>query len=118
LAAGVFTEGEQGASSPVSASRRFDVCIVSPASANTVAKIVCGISDTLVTNIFAQSLKVGRRVIVFPTDFEKNIITSVPSGAKVCLKARDIDLENVRKMGEIEGVFVVNDPKEILDHLK
>jgi flavoprotein len=114
---GVYTEAEQGASSPVSASRRFDVAVVAPASANTIAKIACGIADTLATNIVAQSLKVGRTVIVLPTDQVKDIETTIPSGKKIKLTARNVDLENVEKIKK-QGIIVVKTPGEIKKYLK
>lgn len=46
----------------------YDALIVAPASANTVAKMVHGISDTLVTNAAAQSEKGGVPIIILPTD--------------------------------------------------
>lgn len=46
----------------------YDILVVSPASANTVAKVVCGISDTLVTNAIAQAEKGGVPIIILPTD--------------------------------------------------
>jgi dihydromethanopterin reductase (acceptor) len=56
----VFTETEEGPSFPHAG--RFNrgiykALIVSPASGNTVAKIVHGIADTLVTNAIAQAQK-------------------------------------------------------------
>lgn len=111
--AGVYLEGGQGASSPVAASRRFDLAVIAPATANTVAKIVCGIADTLATNIAAQSLKVGRRVVVLPTDQTKDIETTVPSGKMISLTARDVDLMNVVKLKATPGVEVVSTPDEI-----
>ncbi|MEM2481366.1 MAG: flavoprotein [Candidatus Hadarchaeales archaeon] len=42
--------------------------VVSPASANTVAKVVHGIADTLLTNAIAQAGKGGVPVIIVPTD--------------------------------------------------
>jgi len=67
----VFTEEAEGASSP-SAGRLakgvYRGLIVSPASANTVAKIRFGIADSLVTNAVAQALKSGTSVLILPTD--------------------------------------------------
>jgi len=103
----------QGASAPVSASRRFGVAVVAPATANTVAKIVCGIADTVPTNVVAQSLKVGRKVVVLPTDQVREIETAVPSGNMVSLTARDIDLKNVEGLKRVEGVVVTASPEEL-----
>lgn len=50
--------------------RTYEALIVSPASANTVAKVVHGISDTLVTNAIAQAEKGGIPILIVPTDQE------------------------------------------------
>jgi len=67
----IFTEKAEGASSP-SAGRLakgvYRGLIVSPASANTVAKIRFGIADTLISNAVAQALKSGTPVLILPTD--------------------------------------------------
>jgi dihydromethanopterin reductase (acceptor) len=62
---------EQGAASPLAGRFErgtYDALIVSPASANTVAKVVAGIADTLVTNAIAQAQKGKVPVIVAPSD--------------------------------------------------
>ncbi|MFQ6105769.1 MAG: dihydromethanopterin reductase (acceptor) [Candidatus Hydrothermarchaeaceae archaeon] len=67
----IFSEHEQGASSP-SAGRfflkRYDALVVSPATTNTVAKIAHGISDTLVTNAVSNAMKSRVPVYVCPSD--------------------------------------------------
>lgn len=58
-------------------SRGFcDVLVVSPASANTVAKVVRGISDTLITNAIAQAGKGRVPVIIVPTDLRAGKLTT------------------------------------------
>ena len=67
----LITESSEGSASPTMGrfSRgAYDVLVVSPASANTVAKVVLGISDTLVTNAIAQAGKGGVPILVVPTD--------------------------------------------------
>ena len=51
----------------------YDALVVSPASGNTVAKIVCGIADTLATNAVAQAQKGQVPVYVVPTDQKKGV---------------------------------------------
>ena len=51
--------------------------IVSPTTANTVAKIVHGISDTLVTNAVAQAGKGRVRTLMVPVDIEPGDIDTV-----------------------------------------
>jgi len=66
----VFLEREEGASSPSTGRfmmKRYDLLIIAPATANTVAKIVCGIADSLPTNAAALANKGGVPVYVLPT---------------------------------------------------
>lgn len=67
----VIIEAEQSPSFPLAGRflrKTYDVLVVSPASANTIAKIVTGVSDTLVTNAVAQAEKGGVPIIVVPSD--------------------------------------------------
>lgn len=77
----VVREEEQGFSSPLVgrlAKGEYDLVIVSPCTANTVAKIVAGIADSLISNIVAQAVKSKTHVYVVPTDFEKIQETTLP----------------------------------------
>lgn len=57
----------------------YDLLIVSPATANTVAKIVYGISDSLVSNLVAQAQKAKVPVCVVPTDQKEGYVeTTLP----------------------------------------
>jgi dihydromethanopterin reductase (acceptor) len=54
---GVILEQEQGFSSPLVgrlAKREYDMVVVAPCTANTVATVVNGIADSLVSNIIAK----------------------------------------------------------------
>ncbi|WFO74728.1 4Fe-4S binding protein [Desulfurococcaceae archaeon MEX13E-LK6-19] len=48
--------------------KRYKLLVLAPATANTVAKIVYGIADTLPTAVFAQATKSDVPVIILPTD--------------------------------------------------
>lgn len=77
----VILEREEGASSPRAGRfmmKRFDLLIIAPATANTVAKIVCGIADTLPTNAAALANKAGVPVYVLPTDVLDRSLTEPP----------------------------------------
>jgi dihydromethanopterin reductase (acceptor) len=57
----------------------YQTLVVSPASGNTVAKIVCGIADTLTTNAVAQAQKGEVPVYVVPTDQKDGFVeTTLP----------------------------------------
>jgi len=89
---------------------KYDLFIVCPVSANSVAKIVYGIADTLITNCVAQTIKGGIPVYLFPSDQHlEPIITSKPDGTPLVLKIRDIELENINKLKIMEGIKVITD---------
>ncbi len=63
---------------------KYDALMVSPATANTVAKIVYGISDTLVTNAVAQAGKGSVKTLIVPVDIEPgDIETVLPSKLEI-----------------------------------
>lgn len=80
--------------------------IVAPATSNTVAKAVYGISDTLATNVFAQAGKCRVPSIVFACDSAPEMDTEAPSGW-VKVYPRRIDLENTEKLKGFEYTTVV-----------
>ena len=56
---------------------KYDLLIVSPATANTVSKIVYGIADTLVTNAVAQAGKGAVPVYMVPVDIHPGPVDTV-----------------------------------------
>lgn len=73
-------ESQEGYSFPVTgrlSMGRYDLLVVSPATSNTVAKVVHGIADTLVTNAVAQAGKGGVPVYVVPVDLEEGDVETV-----------------------------------------
>ena len=149
---------------------KYDLLIVTPATANTVSKIGYGIADSLVTNAVAQAGKGAVNTIMVPVDIHPGPIDSIlpsklelslcegcddcvaalvcengaiipgseidltkcvgcglcknscPNGAIsegkiITLYMREIDIENTRKLGEIEGITIVENPFDVLDFL-
>ena len=93
---------------------KFDFFLCCPVSANTVAKIAYGIADTLITNCVAQAIKGGQIAYLFPSDQDiEPIVTSRPDGSPLVLKIRDIELENIRKLKNMDGIEVISDFPEI-----
>jgi flavoprotein len=86
----------------------YHTLVVAPATSNTVAKCVAGISDTLVTNVFAQAGKCRVPVILYACDTKPVMDTMAPDGL-VRLWPRPIDLENTRRLREFELTTVVED---------
>ena len=84
----------------------YHTLIVAPASSNTVAKCVYGISDTLVTNVFAQAGKCRVPCIYFACDTAPEMESMAPKEL-VKLFPRRIDLENTEKLRSFERVTLV-----------
>ncbi|MBY8989691.1 MAG: archaeoflavoprotein AfpA [Candidatus Lokiarchaeota archaeon] len=97
---------------------KYDMFLVCPVSANSVAKIVHGIADTLITNCVAQAVKGDMDVHIFPSDQDlEPIVTTRPDGSPLTLKIRDIEIENIEKLKKMEGIIVVpefSDIKEMI----
>ena len=77
----VFLESEQGRSSPKVGRfllNKYDALFVTPATSNTVAKIVHGIADSLPTNAVAQAVKGDVPVYIVPVDIEGTIKSKMP----------------------------------------
>jgi dihydromethanopterin reductase (acceptor) len=84
----------------------YHTVVIGPASSNTVAKCVAGISDTLATNIYAQAGKCRIPSIVFACDTAPALISEAPGG-DVWVYPRPIDLENVGKLAKFDHTTVV-----------
>jgi flavoprotein len=90
----------------------YHTLVVAPASSNTVAKFVHGISDNLATNVFAQAGKCRVPAIVFACDTAPELETMAPEGM-VKVYPRRIDLDNTEKLKSFEQTTVI----ESLDSL-
>ena len=91
----------------------YHTVVIAPATSNTVAKCVVGISDTLATNIFAQAGKCRIPCIVFACDTAPAMQTEAPD-RWVMVYPRPIDLDNTERLKRMPLVTVV----ETLDDLK
>lgn len=56
---------------------KYDLLIVSPATSNTIGKIVNGIADTLITNAVAQAGKGKIKTVIIPVDLESGDVETV-----------------------------------------
>jgi flavoprotein len=90
----------------------YDLFVISPASSNSVAKFVLGISDNMLATLFAQCGKSRVPIIVLPSDTGETIDSM---GATKPLKVypRPIDLENVEKLKTFPGVGVALSIEEL-----
>ena len=167
------TDSNQKSSYPITGRLslgKYDLLIVSPATANTVSKIVYGIVDTLVTNAVAQAGKGAVKTLMVPVDIHPGPIDTVlpskmettkcqncdecvaalvcPEGAIIphdeidltkcvgcgqcrntcpydaisegkiiTMYMRDIDIENTRKLAEIDDIQIFEHPKDILEFI-
>ncbi len=84
----------------------YHTLVLAPATSNTVAKCVAGISDTLATNVFAQAGKCRIPTIVFACDTAPELETMAPGGM-VKVFPRRIDLDNVERLRRFEATEVV-----------
>jgi archaeoflavoprotein AfpA len=93
---------------------KYQCLIVAPATANTVAKLVHGIADTLLTNCVSMANKVNKEVYILPVDRQRGTITTtLPDGKPFQLTMRDIDVDNTDKLRKMKGITVIDSPQEI-----
>lgn len=91
----------------------YHTLVIAPATSNTVAKMVCGISDTLVTNIYAQAGKCRVPSIVFACDTHPELESKAPRENIVKVYPRRIDLNNVKMLATFESTTVVANMQEL-----
>jgi archaeoflavoprotein AfpA len=109
---------ESNANSPFLAgmvqSHKYEFLLIMPASSNTVAKLVNGIGDTLLTNSALMSLKAFVPVWIMPVDFKESIIyTKLPNGKEMKIRVRKEEAEQVRKLEATEDVRVFENPAKV-----
>ena len=90
----------------------YRALVIAPCSSNSVAKMVLGISDNLITNLFAHAGKCRVPSIVFPCDTEADVQSEAPDGM-VAVYPRRIDLENAKKLAEIEYTIVTETVEQL-----
>jgi archaeoflavoprotein AfpA len=99
-------------------SGRYDFMLIMPASSNSVAKIVNGIGDTLITNSAIMALKAFVPVWVMPVDYKESVIyTKLPNGKEMKLRVRKEEADQVRKLMQTEDVHVFENPAKVHERL-
>jgi archaeoflavoprotein AfpA len=94
--------------------RKYEFLLIAPATSNTVAKIANGIGDTLLTNAAIMSLKAFVPVYIAPTDYSEGVMyTKLPNGKEMKLRVRKEEVEQVKKLERMEGVFVLENSQKI-----
>ena len=90
----------------------YRLAVVAPATSNSVAKFVNGISDGLVSNLFAYAGKAKVPILVLPTDVAPAVSSAAP-GRMIQVYPRLVDLENVKRLEAFAGVSVVKDVESL-----
>lgn len=91
----------------------YHTLVIAPATSNTIAKMVCGISDNLVTNLYAQAGKTRIPSIIFACDTAPELESEAPRNNVVKVYPRNIDLENIAKIKTFEATEVVEDMRSL-----
>jgi flavoprotein len=86
--------------------------VIAPATANTVAKCALGIGDSLASNFFAQAGKSSVPIFILPTDLEREITSVTPSGGRIEVRPRPVDLAHTEELRRFPGVVVLRSPEE------
>ena len=95
-------------------SGKIEFLLIAPTTSNTVAKIATGIADTMLTNAAIMSLKSFVPVYVVPCDYkEGTTVTQLPDGTDMKIRVRKEDVEHTKKLADMDGIFVVEQPEEI-----
>lgn len=88
---------------------QYHTLVISPATSNTIAKMAYGLSDSLVTNLFAQAGKTQVPSIVFACDTAPELESEAPRDHLVKVYPRQIDLDNVQRLKQFALTTVVED---------
>ena len=95
----------------------YHTLVVAPATSNTVAKMVMALSDTLVTNVYAQAGKCRVPSIVLACDAISEVDTPAPD-RMVRLWPRAIDLAHTETLRSFEATTVVESAEALYETLK
>ncbi|MEX2682089.1 MAG: flavoprotein [Candidatus Sigynarchaeota archaeon] len=93
--------------------KRYAFILVAPVTANTMAKIACGIADSLVSNCVSLGLKARVPVYLYPTDQGTEVETVLRDGSTLKLYPRKVDLDNLEKVRAMDDVTVFKNIEEM-----
>ena len=83
--------------------------VIAPATSNTIAKMVYGISDNLVSNLYAQAGKTRVPSIIFACDTGPELESEAPRENIVKVYPRQIDLDNIAKLKTYADTSLASD---------
>lgn len=92
---------------------KYHTLVISPVTSNTIAKMAYGISDSLVSNLYAQAGKTRVASIVFACDTAPEVESEAPKEHMVMVYPRQIDLDNVQKLARFEATEIVASIEEL-----
>lgn len=93
---------------------KFHALLVAPTTGNSVAKIVHGFADTLITNAVSMTNRTTTHIYILPVEREGNkVVTKLPDGSLLELLTRDLDAENTEKLRRMKGITVLDGPQDI-----
>ena len=99
--------------------QKYKFLLIAPATSNTVAKIASSIGDSLLTNAAIMSMKAFVPVYIAPTDYEEGVVsTKLPNGKEMKLRVRKEEVEHVRKLQNMEDMFVLESPQQVSEVFK
>lgn len=94
--------------------QKYKFLLIMPASSNTVAKLVNGIGDTMLTNSALMSLKAFVPVWIMPVDYKESVIsTKLPNGKEMKIRVRKEEADQVRRLEGTEDVRVFENPAKV-----
>ncbi len=92
----------------------YDLLVLSPLSANSVAKMNVGIADNLMTNIFSQMVKGSGPIYVVPCDLIPGLIqTETPGGKSVEITIDNFNSQNARNLRKFPKVSLYENPSDL-----
>nr|MDO8113967.1 flavoprotein [Candidatus Sigynarchaeota archaeon] len=93
--------------------QKYTFLLIMPVTANTMAKIACGIADSLVSNCVSLGLKARVPVYLFPTDQGAELETVLRDGSTLKLYPRQVDLDNLETVRAMDHVTIFNDLDDV-----
>lgn len=92
---------------------KYDLVVIAPITSNSIAKMVNGIADNLITNLFAHAGKCHIPTILLPCDSLPEIQSVTPQGNEVSVCVRKIDRINIERLAEWDGIRIAKDPEQL-----
>jgi archaeoflavoprotein AfpA len=94
--------------------KKYDLLLVAPTTGNSTAKIVHGISDSLLTNVVSMTNRTKTPIFILPVEKEgREVVTKLPDGSMLELMTRDLDAQNTAKLRKMKGIAVLDWPDDI-----